>query len=903
MRKGNQTFYLGLIASGSILLMSLVAGMLQPLDGLNNSIYDLFSRHSPPAIPPEQRSLLIECLPEQSQWEDTVWLDLLAKLEGGRADQIIFTFFPQGASERFYAQAARNKKIYFGRNSLLPQDPAESPPLEAIPANVGTNPLQTAAQTVPSPRQGVYRSQYATVLLGQGQAAPHLVRLAAEARRGKSLTEDDIFMINFNGMPPESQPRLDLSQALEGNLIPSLVRGKSVFIGLKNDSPFSGLLTPMASDSQLVSQALFITYSFDSLLTERAIRKAGPLPIFFLFAICILSGIMANHYLKTGLTILVLCTTFVLSALLAWLWFVFGRQQIPLLELQLGQLLLLLMVVVGKALLIERNIREVAFTTKVQLQERLLPDTIYSSPQYWLQIVGMVSQILNLDRSIFLESVRNDHRVREVAAANSSIEEIVERRRDYHRTPYSTALEENGVIEVKNYLITSVDGEHQYLTPLRIADGEVLGFWACSVTPEQYENFADLLPKINTFAAQISELLLGRKLWQDERKRLKNPVRKILNLEGEIESFMEINEAFSLLTKRLDAVESVFNNLATGAVLYDLFGQVVYANKKITSLCQEFKVSPFKLSSSELIVFLTGEILEDVRRTLVDLLFNDEKATFHTRKLGDRQTVFVLTVRTMSGSPEAGDIGRDRSAQLLRVRGILLEMHELTDVNKIMRFNKLFFDLSSKHFQTYEKAYPPVLQKLRDPQLSQEAREKLINFLEKRLAMFFDYIGRLGHFMTQNMLTGEVPFFPTDFEECLQAALVEIATKASSKKVQIDLQVADTMVPVLAVPDELQTILQDILRYLIDDAEPNSTIHIRFQREYKFIDCHMQNRGFGMPDHDFQEYLTEDDSVLSPEFKSLTKARERLLRCEGQFAATSELGKGTSFSIGLKRFQ
>ena len=96
----------------------------------------------------------------------------------------------------------------------------------------------------------------------------------------------------------------------------------------------------------------------------------------------------------------------------------------------------------------------------------------------------MINQSLNLKRMIFLERVPNDHRLKEIKAFECSIHDVVDLRRDYERTPYSTVIQEQKpLLQTKPYLLPLAVEDQQYLAPLMFA-GDVLGFWAFTVASD-----------------------------------------------------------------------------------------------------------------------------------------------------------------------------------------------------------------------------------------------------------------------------------------------------------------------------------------------------------------------------------------------------------------------------------
>lgn len=899
MTQHNNRQYWGLGGNIAILFILIFLYFFQILDNVNNQITDIVSRYSPVTIPAEQRSLVIECSRDQSFSGSELWIDLIKNLEQNGARQIIFLFLPSQAKDDLFKLVSGEKKIFFANSDFTPTNREATPPFP-FPAIYD---LQTGPVSLPPSQNGVYRTQYLFLDRTTNRQSPHLISMAAEGLQRTSSSGTPTFMVNFNGRKIGSQPRIDLELALRGTLLETLISGKTVFIGRKSTLPFSGLQTPVAKDNNLMSPDIYTAYSYDTLINDQSISRCGPFAAILLFILFILGGTVSTHYMRVGLAILSTFSAFILSGLLAWLSFSFALIQIPLAELLLGQFLLILLIVTGKSMLSEEKTRAVAFETKQKVQERLMPANIYNSKQYWLQVVGMVSQLLNLDRSIFLERVPGDNRVREVAAANTSLDAISERRRDYQRFPYTEALAENGAIEVRDYLSAGTEEEHQYLTPLKITDGGVLGFWACSISTRQKKLLPELTPMLNTFASQISELLYAREQWQNELKSIQNPMRKLLALEGGGESFDEINNAFALLSKRLSTVETVFDSLGTGAILYDLFGQVVYANQKIVALCREIEASPYKYSGAELVALLSGQEISEVRQLLSDLIFSGEAITFYTPELGKKSHTYLLTVRSISDNPDTQKNFADEPINAFNVMGILLEIHEVSDMKKVQKQKEAYFNYSSQAFRGYELSFSPVLEKLKNEVLSQDVQTKLVNFLDTRLNSLFEFIERLRQVMNQDILEMDAQYFPTDCTECLRAAIEKVSPEATSKKLDFDLQFPDYMAPALAVPEELEIAFKNMIIYLIQDAEPNSTVSVTVHRDNKHIICTLENHGYGMPDHDFQNYLTDDETMLSQEFRSLFAAGNQIREYGGLFEARSELGKGTEIIARLKRFQ
>ncbi|MEZ5594504.1 MAG: hypothetical protein R3F53_28990 [Gammaproteobacteria bacterium] len=73
----------------------------------------------------------------------------------------------------------------------------------------------------------------------------------------------------------------------------------------------------------------------------------------------------------------------------------------------------------------------------------------------WRQITHMVEQFLNVECWIF-PNWHTTHHLQELYSLNCKLDDIAERRRDYRRTPYSTALQENLPIRLEHSYLRKV---------------------------------------------------------------------------------------------------------------------------------------------------------------------------------------------------------------------------------------------------------------------------------------------------------------------------------------------------------------------------------------------------------------------------------------------------------------
>ena len=94
-----------------------------------------------------------------------------------------------------------------------------------------------------------------------------------------------------------------------------------------------------------------------------------------------------------------------------------------------------------------------------QLKSKKTPHSFYQIDDPWNHIIVFINQHLLLNRSILLERVDNDHRVREIKSLGCSISDIAELRRDYTRYPYDKSLQQQIPfnLEDRNYFKQSFE--------------------------------------------------------------------------------------------------------------------------------------------------------------------------------------------------------------------------------------------------------------------------------------------------------------------------------------------------------------------------------------------------------------------------------------------------------------
>lgn len=145
---------------------------------------------------------------------------------------------------------------------------------------------------------------------------------------------------------------------------------------------------------------------------------------------------------------------------------------------------------------------------------------------------------------------------------------------------------------------------------------------------------------------------------------------------------------------------------------------------------------------------------------------------------------------------------------------------------------------------------------------------------------------------------------PQEFGVALEAALMPLRRGFEKKNIEIRLELADDMPPVMADREQLQIILNQLL----DNARrytQTGHVTVRAERQNGIIQVDIQDTGPGIPAEVFNRLFTRFQRVEgnnSPERGSglgLVIARQLVERLGGRVWAHSEVGQGSTFSFTL----
>ncbi|NNK58299.1 MAG: CHASE2 domain-containing protein [Desulfofustis sp.] len=886
--------FFGLYLGASVCLLVWLLSISDLLDLPSNGIYDLLSRNLPERQRIEDPILLVEAAYHYRFRDEKFWFELLETLLAKNVHQIIFTFLPQNVSASFYRYAADNGRTLFGRSAIVEGDDPGKPDLVTF-QDISLEDQQIfGAIQIPQEVHGINR-EYRTHFDSDNHSFPSLAAVAA-SRMGKRVEDlPTQFRIDFIGQPDRT-PTVAIDDLIAGRLIDQVFEKKIVLIGLVPPYPFQGYDTPNSISASGVTPLEYQGLALQTIMSERILHTFGNVTLLACLFIVILLNLTAHQYLgafsHVFVSVLFIGSMIVLNAASLY----FYKFWVPVVEIIAAYILFQTLLAFRDNRLRNRLALQIILDQSFKRREQVMPKSFFRSPDYWSLVVNMVNQTLNLKRFIFLETVEGDHRVKEVISLNCSLDDIKERRRDYHRTPYKTALEQNRSIPVNQFFTQLPENEDSYLVPLNFA-GQVQGFWAFTVDVNVEKQIDVLLAAVNNFAVEIGEMLFRRKRWVSQSRWYEHPMRKILDMEKQNEPYREVSRILAFLVRRLSILESVFSALDTATILYNPFGVVIQSNTKMIGLLKSHGLNAYELSALDLAVQITGSTQEQIRKLLGKVVINYESVQLPITAGQEKNQTLMLRIRPLVAANEDDD---DLRLQPIELNGILFEINDVSSLVEINRVRESLFSHSLLHVKEELGTLSADFKSLGNIEGTKGAAEYLP--LLDRSRKLQEFIGQLDSYLGQeNLLEGTMPY-PVGLAEILERCVTSIQPLAVRRKIGVSTYVPEGIPLALMVPNRFIELFEALLQVLITDGYEGSVIEVEVSQDSQSLACRLKNEGVGMPDETLHRYLDPAQPVDRTDFQTINQISPELEHWKAELSGSSSFGRGISFELVLSTF-
>ncbi len=698
-------------------------------------------------------------------------------------------------------------------------------------------------------------------------------------------------------------PHVKLERALAGGLVSELVRGRSVLIGPNSSGSLLGLHTPLHPHHATVSMLEFHGFALETLLSGSTIRQPGTVPTLCVLFVLVGWNIFLYQWINMRLASWLTVGLMALYVLMAWAVFSLTAFWPPIAEALVAQVGVFLLVFREKSIVRELALRRMLLAASAQLQERVAATSFYASQEHWTQVVTMLSQTLDLNRLILLDRVIGDHRVREVIAWQCSLDDIYERRRDYHREPYNTAIRERRLVKTveRRFFHSASATEDQYLKPLIFA-GDVFGFWAFAIEPEKAAAIPQFETVIDEFASQITMLLYRRQQWLEQHHaEMRHNVQRYLQLEGGDQTYKSLDTSVTFLTQRLNRLENVFAHLGVATIVYNLFGNVLHANTRMVELMKFSTFMPYHMTALDLIVVLYGVDIGEARGFIRRIIFEKDTITIPAILPKHHENSYILNISPIVHG-DSNYINNIDEIHPFHIIGILCELVDVSDIQKIhdikIKLIKWVYDQTRHDLQSIIQSKPLVEKEY----LTEDSQKQNMSTLTSTINNFSSILENINSILNIDSQHRNMNVYPADIKDMIDLSLQQFQRESSFKNIVFFVNGPDHTSLAFTSPTEMKYVVHAILSLLIDDAVDNSNIIIDVHEEMGEILCAFSNTGFGMPNDRLQEYLLGDADVISDKFKKLRQAFHFVSKWDADLQAWSDMGVGMRFHVKLKGF-
>jgi len=855
-----------------------VAGLLEPFD---RALYDGFARLTPQSSPPEV--VLVSAPPGAAATID--WSRLCAQVAAAELRTLVIALPIDPAAAESAARSACAGQLLAG--VLIPDDAAGEERAAANAALFARLGLRVGVSRL-GDRSDQVRERWAGYELG-GRRYRSLEALAADAvaLRGERFIPD-------LRIAAEHFPALTLQRVLDEGIVPEIGRNRIAILGPAPDPFLQSLSVP--GQPRAVSLLTYEGMVIDALAKQALIHAPGPLLRAGTLALIALLLIFVLQALPLRAGVLLLAATLLGEAVVTFaLLGVLGVWP-PLTELLLLETGVFLAVYRGKASAEARRLREILGSTTGKLQRRTRPDNILQSGEHWASIARMVDQTLQLNRTIFLERVAGDHRVREIIALRCGVSEIDEKRRDYERTPYTTAIAARGAIRVDRYLRAIDATEQQFLVPL-VFGGEVMGFWAFGIDEGHLAGIPDLQAEVNQIAEQVAGLLYQRKIWQEQAASEERSWDRVFE-DSNFVAYRELNQSVLLMENRLASLERIFATQVNAAILYDVFGRVVLVNPRMTELLAPAGIAPYKLTATDLVAQLSAISLNEARSLIRYLVIDRQPISLPATIDGDGQHCFALKAQALI----ADDSEDGTPPSPFSVNGILVELIDISDAQRLADIKADLALQASYKLANQLESLLVAAHLLAADDLQEAERHQIAAMAAQATADACATVRR-----TRAALLGEpVAYggcYPIDPVRVLLRALHDTAGELEKCRLRADFAVPELRTLAMAVPDELYRLFVAAIRFLASDATSGSALRVRIAEGARQLEVCFASEGFGMPQASLRESLEGDvQNAASESVRDLRQMRHAIAHWGGALEIASTVGSGSEVCVRLATF-
>ena len=735
----------------------------------------------------------------------------------------------------------------------------------------------------PRPVQGLVRDL--RVRDADGQPCPIgqvIQNLTGRPVTGATLSPD------FSIATSTALPRLRLRGNESDAILQAAVAGRTVL--LSTGARPAAYVTPLFGADGWLDEPLLDALLVDSLLRQRAVRAlpaGSDVALAALVALILQLALRQRRY-RTSLAFATASIPVVL--LLGGLLIRGVGVHVPLTATLLG-------IGVFELRTILRRNRTLG-DTLVDLDHRLtglvqqpLNRTFAQSPELtWDQVNHFVTRFFDLERSVMLDLPAGQVLLNATSALGCTTADIIEKRRDYRRAPYSTSLARERPTPPTRPFLPAADGLVDLIGPLIAAD-QLVGFWAFSVAARPEPELELLLNEAGRYADEVAKVVLRSR---SAPALVADSGRRTLPL-AQVRS--RLLDGASQAREQLAAYRDVFTAVGHAIAVTDLLGRILFTNPRFELLAASSAQPLLAMSVRDMleqVCGLDGADAKDVlRRVILQTGPDDvELPALHLGAVLD-YSLFLRPIRR-DGRRES-----TTQASPFDLLGLVVEISPSTvDADAGGRLQRAMHDYVRRTQVLLEHAVGAADNVATTPIVQGALADQLRKGLEDAQ--------QVGLMLQAATGTSAGTASSIDLVQLLYRARQSSAVAAAGKDAIVEIAEGGPR-GVIGHADRLRAVLADAFALLVDDAVPGGRVDVAWTdaEDTGTVVMSMSNAGYGLPPWHVDEVMRGGGAVslASGGASILDRLAQsaQALDASTPLTITSELGAGYRIQMTFPR--
>jgi len=694
--------------------------------------------------------------------------------------------------------------------------------------------------------------------------------------------------VNYNGNP--LYLKLNAQDVLEENFIPEFFENKIVLVS-NFDNTYA--ISPLVDTFGLeFLHQTHMSFLIKSIYSDSWLQKFSMFEYFIFLTLFILVWIILVYKLKNRYRIFLFIASVLLPLSIYWLASAYLNFLFPLVEM--------IFITTTVDFLLFKHLQNLKFKDESnllinianRLQEKIVHKTFFNSDESWKDLSTLINQLFNLNKNILFEKVEGDTRIKEIISCNCSFSDIQEMRRDYTREPYTQAIQNKKITSPnRKFFATLEEKEKEFIIPL-IYNDKVIGFWAFVLDKDEIIEMDNFELVIDSCAKEVSTLVHQRNEFISQKNRGEKKLERILNVEINDENTGELKRSLAIVEKRMLLTETVFDNIHSKVIIYNLFGRIVQINESMNKLLEEEEIASYTLSAGDMLAALTELSKTDAKELVRDVVFTKRRHIQFVNLKNDKKK-YLLTISSITKNEIADKFSEN---YIFDTFGVLFELVDLSFIEKNYKFKQGLMEKAQRRSQDRLDDFENNLQEL----LKNKSGLSSFNYIGSKLEQSVHNIVFTQHKLnnlSEQSLDENDDLYPVDIIKILEDLISVLSSRNEEKQINFKFLKEVSSLFILASVNSVEMHFYSLLLFLINDCEENGFIHISVKEEDASVSVEMKSNGYGIPQEQFFSYLESESAPYS--YKKLVFIKEDIHHWFGNVSYTSRLGDGVSIRLSF----